>query len=248
MVVLPLPLDLCSPGDTLRLLGIVATHFNMPPSLIVVDTLARSMGEGDENNGPDIRALVDNLDEIRAQTGAHVTVVHHAGKDSERGMRGHSSLLGSIDTAIELKGVKGKTSVTFTKQRDHPSGENLWFSTEAVCIGVDEDGDPVTSVVARPEEAPARASASEGGAIAGNQARQARADAELLRALALLPSGRDFAAGDVVPLFRQAGIGSGKNDKSWTEGTRRRLGDMADKGLLKRSDGGRFMVVARGAK
>lgn len=35
-------------------------------------------------------------------TGAHVLIVHHSGKDRDRGMRGSNALLGAVDAAIEV--------------------------------------------------------------------------------------------------------------------------------------------------
>ena len=55
------------------------------PALVVIDTLARSMGAGDENTAKDAAMFVRNCDLIREATGAHVMVIHHTGKDEEEG-------------------------------------------------------------------------------------------------------------------------------------------------------------------
>ncbi|EEW57677.1 regulatory prophage protein [Ruegeria sp. TrichCH4B] len=70
--------------------------------LIVVDTLSRVMGDGDENTAPDIADLVKNLDVLRRRTGSNIMLIHHSGKDIARGARGHSSLRAAVDTEIEL--------------------------------------------------------------------------------------------------------------------------------------------------
>ena len=74
-----------------------------PWRLIVVDTLARAMGSGDENAGADIAGLVANLGHLRQATGAHIMLIHHPGKDASRGARGHSALRAAIDTEIVVK-------------------------------------------------------------------------------------------------------------------------------------------------
>ena len=59
-------------------------------TLIVVDTLARCFGGGDENATKDMTEFVASLDRIRLDTGAAVLVIHHAGKDETRGPAGPS--------------------------------------------------------------------------------------------------------------------------------------------------------------
>jgi hypothetical protein len=88
------------------------------PVFIVVDTLARSMPGGEENGSKDMGTFIAAMDALRQTTGATVMTLHHvtnAGGD----IRGHSSLLGALDT--ELKTSKGTgLSVTLAcgKQKD----------------------------------------------------------------------------------------------------------------------------------
>lgn len=119
-----------------------------PFSMIILDTLARVMGEGDENAAPDIARLMRGADLIRERTGAHVMFIHHSGKDVGKGARGHSSLRAAVDTEIELtKGDLGIRQARATKQRDMSSGASCDFELEVVTLGYDRDGDPVTSCI-----------------------------------------------------------------------------------------------------
>ena len=117
-------------------------------ALIVIDTLARVMGEADENAAADIGQLVKTIDDIKEKTGAHVMLIHHTGKDTARGARGHSSLRAAVDTEIELtKGSEGspfKLART-TKQRDMAGGLEVEFRLQLEALGTDSDGDQVTS-------------------------------------------------------------------------------------------------------
>ena len=77
--ILPISVDLCkTDADTPALIEMIKRLSENLGSyvLIVVDTLARSMGNGDENASPDMGAFVRNLDRLRAETGAHVMVIH----------------------------------------------------------------------------------------------------------------------------------------------------------------------------
>lgn len=121
------------------------------PLLIVIDTLSRIMAGGDENSAADMTALIRNIDAIRHMTSAHVMLVHHTGKDTARGARGHSSLRAATDTEIEV-GTAGEDgeetrAAMVTKQRDYQGGETFAFALKTVELGVDQDGDDVSSCV-----------------------------------------------------------------------------------------------------
>ena len=53
----------------------------MNADLIVLDTLARTFGDGDEKAARDMGGFVASVDRLRAETGAHVAVVHHGTKE-----------------------------------------------------------------------------------------------------------------------------------------------------------------------
>ncbi len=122
-----------------------------PLRLIVIDTLARTMGGGDENSGQDMGAYVRHLDMIREQTKAAVLVVHHTGKDQARGMRGHSSLMAALDTAIQVeRGERTKPGLLkCSKQRDMEPFDDIRFMLERVPIGQDKKGKDLASCVVR---------------------------------------------------------------------------------------------------
>ena len=117
------------------------------PLLIVIDTLSRIMVGGDENSAADMTALIRNVDGIRELTGAHIVLVHHTGKDTAKGARGHSSLRAATDTEIEVANDNGARAAMVTKQRDYQGGETFAFNLESISLGFDQDGDEVTSCV-----------------------------------------------------------------------------------------------------
>ncbi len=119
--------------------------------LIVVDTLSRVMGDGDENTAPDIADLIRNLDVLRRGTGSNIMLIHHSGKDVTRGARGHSSLRAAVDTEIELtRDEIGVITAEVTKQRDGPTGYKFNYSLRQIELGRDQDGDPVTTCLVDP--------------------------------------------------------------------------------------------------
>ena len=132
-----------------------AAQSAMPCRLVILDTLARAMGGGDENKGQDMGTAVQSMDAVRAATGAHVLLVHHCGKDEAKGARGHSSLRAAVDTEIEISRADGESisTVRATKQRDMPMGEPMPFSLPQVTLGTDRRGKPITSCIVRHEDA-----------------------------------------------------------------------------------------------
>jgi hypothetical protein len=146
--------DLCDPeADTEDLLAEIK-HLAPSVGLIVLDTLSRVMAGGNENASDDMGALVRNCDRIREETGAHVMLVHHTGKDAAKGARGHSLLRAATDTEIEVKRDPQTKIITatMTKQRDGEVGQVYGFRLDPVEIGEDQDGDPITSCVIEPVE------------------------------------------------------------------------------------------------
>jgi hypothetical protein len=138
---LPVGLDLHGKCDAQAICEVMPDD---APALVVVDTLARSMGAGDENTAKDTAMFLRNCDMIRETTGAHVMIIHHTGKDEERGARGSSALRAAVDNEIQITAECGVLS---RKQRDQTPPEPMYFKLRQVTLGVDEDGEPVTSAV-----------------------------------------------------------------------------------------------------
>lgn len=92
------------------------------PVLVVLDTLARTFGSGDENKTADMNGYVNAADRLRTETGAHVLIIHHAGKDEEKGERGNLALRGAADTVINVtregKSVRLINEAPKGKQKD----------------------------------------------------------------------------------------------------------------------------------
>lgn len=126
-------------------------------ALVVIDTLSVTFGGGDENSPEDMGQYVANLKRIKAETGAAVMVVHHAGKDESRGMRGHSALLGALDAELTVERVENPPEGWPTrilksgKLREGLSNADLFaFSLEPCTLGQDSDCDAVSTCVVVP--------------------------------------------------------------------------------------------------
>lgn len=118
-------------------------------SIVVIDTLARSMPGGNENASEDMSVLVDRCGRIHKATGALVLLVHHTGKDAAKGARGHSSLRAAADAELAVfRDVENATRrIELGKQKDGPDGNVYPFALQEVILGMDDDGDLVHSCV-----------------------------------------------------------------------------------------------------
>jgi hypothetical protein len=126
-----------TPGDT--------------PAAIVLDTLNRSL-VGSESSDEDMAKYVRAADVIRETFGCVVIIIHHCGINETR-PRGHTSLTGAADAQLAVKRDEvDNVVVTVEWFKDGPEGEVLRSRLERVELGIDGDGDPITSCVIRPLE------------------------------------------------------------------------------------------------
>ena len=119
----------------------------MPVKLIVFDTLARCFGGGDENSAKDMGALIKGCDQNRGATDATVLIVHHTGKDPERGARGSSALRAALDAELSVMREQSRSLVlTSTKMKDSETPPKAVYELFAHHLSFDPDGDAITSL------------------------------------------------------------------------------------------------------
>lgn len=113
--------------------------------LVQIDTLARAFGGGNENDSQDMGAFIHNAGRLQRKLDCALMVLHHSGKDATKGLRGHSSLLGAVDTQLELQkleqevkqdGIAGKGVITVSKQKD--GQDNVKFGFEMILIDINQ--------------------------------------------------------------------------------------------------------------
>lgn len=110
------------------------------------------MAGGNENDSKDMGGIVMGADAIRNATGAHVMLVHHCGKKVENGMRGHSLLLGNIDTEITIEQKNDTRVVSLTKQKEGELGHVCDFALTTVPLKIlNKRNKEMASAVAIPQ-------------------------------------------------------------------------------------------------
>ena len=122
------------------------------PAIVVIDTLNQSAAGADENSNVDMSLIVSKGQEIANAIDGLTLFVHHSGKDTSRGLRGHSSLNASLDIAIEVKSSPLAKSFRITKSKDGACGSDQGFSLQIIELGIDSDGDAIDSCVVLAED------------------------------------------------------------------------------------------------
>lgn len=123
-----------------------------PPALVVVDTLNRSI-EGSENNDQDMSAFIEAATHIGVEFGCAVMVIHHCGVDGNR-PRGHTSLPGAVDAQIAVRmSNSGAVTAEVEHMKDGAPGAKVVSRLEPLDVGLDSDGEPITSCVIVPVDA-----------------------------------------------------------------------------------------------
>lgn len=162
------PTDLSSATNAARVaeaVQAIADNTGEAPVLIVIDTMARNFG-GDENSATDVGQFIRNVDALRRHWKATVLIVHHSGKDSDRGARGSSALKGAADAEYEVSRNEDDKIIRLTprKMKDAEEPEPLAFELIGVKVA-DNTGNPVSGAALKLIEycAPAAASTSKLG-------------------------------------------------------------------------------------
>ena len=115
--------------------------------VVVIDTLNQAAPGADENSSKDMGLLIQNAQLLQRRTGGLVLLVHHSGKDAGRGLRGHSSLYAALDGVIEVSKTTDSRQWKQDKVKDGKDGVTHAFKLEIVPLGLDEDGEAISSCV-----------------------------------------------------------------------------------------------------
>lgn len=128
--------------------ALVAEHGH--PKLIIVDTLARNLGCGEENSNADIGLFINNIDvNLRSRFGATVLIVHHTGHLEKDRSRGASALRAAMDSEYRLDVAGDIRTLVCTKAKESEPSPPLGFKMEQIVLDgwTDEDGELMTSAV-----------------------------------------------------------------------------------------------------
>jgi hypothetical protein len=138
--------------------------------LIILDTVTRTFGPGDQHQSRDMQRYVQSVDELNRATNAHIAAIHHSPWNDDRG-KGAIDLDGAIDVSFVVN-VKGSGlakvfTLSCTGANDGEEGPVTSFRLESVALGTDADGKPITA----PVVVQADVAACDGSNLKGNAAK-----------------------------------------------------------------------------
>ena len=119
-------------------------------SVVVIDTLNQSAPGADENASRDMGTVIANAKALADAIDGLVLLVHHAGKDASRGMRGHSSVYAAMDTVIEVASGPAGRFWRVSKCKEGETGEWRGFELVPYVVDQDADGLDISSCAIRP--------------------------------------------------------------------------------------------------
>lgn len=102
-------------------------ELNAKPALIVIDTLSRLIIGMDENSAKDASMIIDFAEKLARYYECFVLLIHHTGKDQNKGARGSSVFYANIDTVISTKLRQGGTEFRVRKQKDADVSDELHY-------------------------------------------------------------------------------------------------------------------------
>ena len=139
------PLDIRKESDAkelIREVRAIEERTGTPAGFIVIDTFSRALSGGKENDTADMGAAVKNIELIRAETGAHVLIVHHVGlgEGAQTRPRGNSALSAAADICVLVTKTKSGVDLTVTVERDGLEGKKIKAKFASFKTGVDDRG------------------------------------------------------------------------------------------------------------
>lgn len=153
LAILGMPVFLDQDTDVQELVGAIRESVEsngLPaPKLVVFDTLSRCLAQSDENSAKEMNTVIRLCQQVQQQLQVTVILVHHSGKDKDKGARGSSVVRAACD--FEYK-VSRKSDLTYqldnTKAKDSESMGKVEITLRSIALDiVDDDGEPVTTLV-----------------------------------------------------------------------------------------------------
>ena len=126
--------------------------------VIVIDTLAAVFALENENDNSEAAKIIRAMKVIGDALDVLIMPIHHYGKGAETGLRGASAWRAGSDTVLSITadrnqqtGVVSNHSLWLAKSRVGEEGPVGEFRLRTMLLGLDEDGDELTSCYVVPE-------------------------------------------------------------------------------------------------
>lgn len=146
--------------------------YRQPVEMIIIDTLSVATEGLNEIDGAEVGKVLARVNRLKDQTGAAICLVHHMNASGGR-VRGHTSIEANVSQVFEIRPLmmqpqnrretpqpildsQGRhiRQIVLTKNKNGINNLKWKIVLEVVHLGVDTDGDPITTCIcARPSRA-----------------------------------------------------------------------------------------------
>lgn len=154
------PLNLLDKDNkpVLALRAAIESSVEGPIRAIVIDTLARALPGGNENDSAVMSFAIDAATALGHKFKCLTVLVHHSGKNAAQGARGHSSLHGAADAELHVTYDRENDirRVRIAKLKDGDDQAAWKFRLQKVALGEGPHGERHSSVVTGLERAATR--------------------------------------------------------------------------------------------
>ncbi|HJE71680.1 AAA family ATPase [Pseudomonas oryzihabitans] len=124
----------------------------LQPQIVMFDTFASLCGGTDENSPSEVGPVLRRIKETCRAAGASSLIVHHFGKDADRGFRGASNFTNDVDYAFTVKrdGDNLRTCISSHKCKDGEPFKPVHVGMTPVMLKglADQEGREVFSLMA----------------------------------------------------------------------------------------------------
>lgn len=210
----------------------------LPINAIIIDTVARNFGSGNESDTKDMNQFINRCDtDIKERFGCCTVLVHHTGHNERDRPRGSMVLPGAMDGLIRVTAEEDSKLIEvaplFYKDSETPDG--FLAQPNKVDLGyVDEDGEPIESI----------ALAWMGQGIIDAQERYSPDEKLLLSLVSDEPKPSMILRDDFIheamkmPVQKGKNKGEKRNNRACSVAYGRAFNKLLEKGLLQQCDSG----------
>jgi hypothetical protein len=185
---------------------------SLKPDLIIFDTFAKMTLGLEENNSAAMGDAVEAFAEVVREAGPQCAgiIVHHAGKDLAKGLRGSTALLGAVDAVWKVEPEGKSLKVSIEAINAGPIPEPCYFSISTVPLDPVPGDEEARNVVVL--EATGWAAIAEG------------IDADLVR-IVTEAGGDGMTAADAADNYNEGRPGREQKDREWVGRRLKRIAD-----------------------
>ncbi|MBI5020550.1 MAG: AAA family ATPase [Ignavibacteriales bacterium] len=129
-------------------LDLIVEHIDAyKPKVLIIDPFVR-FHDNDENSASEMSKVLGNIRHLIEQYNLSIILVHHAGKDNTRGLRGSSAIVGEYDSSIHIANSGETSSLSFDMRHvKTPEDRKIIFDDKTLWFDVFLNETPVVNVI-----------------------------------------------------------------------------------------------------